>query len=33
MTVVVGEAVSSGVLEDVRTDLVPDYDALFEDVT
>jgi uncharacterized protein (DUF2267 family) len=30
---VVGEAVSSGELEDVRTELAPDYDALFEEAT
>lgn len=30
---VVGEAVSSGELEDVRTELAPDYDALFEAAT
>jgi uncharacterized protein (DUF2267 family) len=28
---VVGEAVSAGELEDVRTELAPDYDALFEE--
>jgi hypothetical protein len=33
VTAVVGEAVSSSALEDVRTALAPDYDALFEDVT
>ena len=30
---VVGEAVSAGELEDVRTELAPDYDALFEAAT
>ena len=30
---VVGEAVSSGELEDVKTELAPDYDTLFEEVT
>jgi uncharacterized protein (DUF2267 family) len=30
---VVGEAVSSGEFEDVRTELAPDYDALFEEAT
>src|SRR6266542_3365736 len=28
---VVGEAVSAGEFEDVRTELAPDYDALFEE--
>jgi hypothetical protein len=30
---VVGEAVSSGELADVKTELAPDYDALFEEAT
>ena len=30
---VVGEAVSSGELTDVKTELAPDYDALFEEAT
>ena len=30
---VVGEAVSSGELADVKTDFAPDYDALFEEAT
>jgi len=30
---VVGEAVSAGEFEDVRTELAPDYDALFEEAT